>query len=75
MSSIGSSLADSYCIELLARRTARSKTPARAASPSPSDTYAPAPEGCTCTDRTGYQRRRHTFDRDGRCVFCDRRTQ
>lgn len=35
------------------------------------DAYAPAPSGCVCRSRSGYMRRAHTVDADGRCVFCD----
>ena len=35
------------------------------------DAFAPAPAGCVCRSRSGYMRRAHTVDADGRCVFCD----
>ena len=35
------------------------------------DAFARVPPGCVCRSRSGYMRRTHTVDADGRCIFCD----
>lgn len=35
------------------------------------DAFASAPPGARCRSRSGYMRRTHTVDSDGRCIFCD----
>ena len=35
--------------------------------------YAPFRGEPQCVSRGGYYRRRHDFDRDGRCLWCDER--
>lgn len=37
------------------------------------DGYAPFRGEPTCVSRTGYYRREHEYDRDGRCFWCDAR--
>lgn len=41
--------------------------------PEAPDHYAPIRFPPRCIDGTGYARRHHDWDRDGRCVFCSRR--
>jgi hypothetical protein len=50
------------------------KTPIYPGKPGPGDAFAPAPASCVCTDLAGYQRPRHAFDNDGRCIFCSARS-
>lgn len=38
------------------------------------DSFAPLYGNVACVDRVGYMRREHSFDRDGRCLWCDART-
>ena len=37
------------------------------------DTYAPFRGEPACVSRTGYARRAHDFDQDGRCFWCEAR--
>lgn len=36
------------------------------------DRYAPVRFTARCKSRTGYKRRAHEWDRDGRCIYCDK---
>lgn len=54
---------------------ARNQMPIKPAGSSEEDAFACPPEGCRCVDRAGYHRREHAPDKDGRCIWCDRRVE